>query len=317
MPVPVPDSLPAGLIGYLADKGRQAVFLDFVRAEATDPRATQLGGLPYIPQGEGWPSCPGCGRPLHHLFQLNFQQAGLPVMGEVALLAFFYCVDCAPVESEAQGWRVIARTDLTAPPAHLSPPAVPPQEAQSGLVVMLGGPGRPAVLRTGGDLPGSFYQELQPLFVGEPLPPEEAKYDRVITGKLLSPETGEQSDLWIPCTPGTDPTEIIAMLSERAVGELQIQPFIPRRDYTDAYRKFVDHLRGATFGPVISKIGGWLECCQEPWEIRCRCGAKKVHVATISAAPERIFAIGDSGALYLVACPQCDDGEIGWWVDYH
>lgn len=105
-------------------------------------------------------------------------------------------------------------------------------------------------------------------------------------------------------------------MSEHAIGELQIQPLTPRRDYTDAYLEFVDRLRGATPWPVVSKMGGWLEGCQDPREIRCRCGAKKVHVATISAAPERIFAIGDSGALYLVACPQCDDGGIGWWVDW-
>lgn len=61
---------------------------DFGRGTACDSR---YGGVPWLAQGESWPACQHCRRPLQLLLQLNL--AHLPEPEGTGLIQLFYCTN--------------------------------------------------------------------------------------------------------------------------------------------------------------------------------------------------------------------------------
>ena len=87
----------------------------------------------------------------------------------------------------------------------------------------------------------------------------------------------------------------------------------------DRYMAYLEDLRNIPGWHVRSKIGGWLECEQDPQYTRCRCGADLVHIATIKTDNYTPWVVGDIGAIYLAGCPDpgCGDGQdVYWWADW-
>ena len=58
------------------------------------PADSHFGGVPLLPVGEGWPVCPGCGRPMQLFVQLDLGALpeGAPVAGRrEGVLQLFHC----------------------------------------------------------------------------------------------------------------------------------------------------------------------------------------------------------------------------------
>jgi hypothetical protein len=95
--------------------------------------SSKFSGVPTLADGEEWPRCVGCKKPLQLFLQLNFADLPEELDGRFGdgLLQLFYCVnlDC---DAAAQGWEPFAeptvvrivrpaeqeRNDVTAPPNH-------------------------------------------------------------------------------------------------------------------------------------------------------------------------------------------------------
>lgn len=132
------DGLPDGL----ADKLRPLVRPGFVpQLEPNDPPGpvSKLAGRPWLLQGEPWPPCGRCGKPLQLLLQLDLATVpkGAPDYG-AGLLQLFYCTsrtpDCAkdcqahlPYADSVVLRRVDATLPGKTPPRDEASDALPPQ----------------------------------------------------------------------------------------------------------------------------------------------------------------------------------------------
>jgi hypothetical protein len=77
--------------------------------------ASKFGGTPYLPAGEEWPVCPGCGEPMQFFVQLDL--ASLPeelsFSHRAGLVQLFYCTGIEPpCEVEHAAWEPGARSVL-------------------------------------------------------------------------------------------------------------------------------------------------------------------------------------------------------------
>lgn len=240
---------------YLAGRMLKAVYLDFAPG-AERLLATKLGGAPFLPAAETYPSCPACGRPMHCLFQANFQEAGYRLVPGCDLLVFYFCFHCNPLNHEEPGWEIRTyREPEKLEPLAVQPPPLPDQQEVRGFIVPVTGACLTAAYRPGFDLPQRF---------------------------------------------------------DAGVAKQVARNHLARQRYTD----YLQELRG---GLAASKIGGWLECEQNPLYTACACGAELAHIVTISTGNCTPWVVGDIGSLYLAGCPApgCREGSsVCWWVDW-
>lgn len=103
-----------------------------------DPRATRIGGLPFLPDTSSWPNGKS-GKPLGFLAQINLGE--LPInpleLPNTGLLSFFYDIENQPwgFFEDAGGWRVYYSTfdstfQLTTQPMNFKQPILPPHGAR-------------------------------------------------------------------------------------------------------------------------------------------------------------------------------------------
>lgn len=310
----------------LLQRARTAAFLEFTPAEADeDPLVTKLAGQPYLPVGEPWPTCDHCGRPMHHLFQINFAEAGFPALTGVTLLTFFYCIGCSPEDYTQPGWTIRLRKDVDAPAAHHLLPAVPPQVAQLLPIVLRENRPQTATTRIGPDLPNEYDPEVRRV-VGQieadspfayAAPFGVTHYFRA----RVRMEAEEAVELTVPMTYApADPEEWARQtFADYQVEHVEIHPVLrPRNpDPWHEYQHYLDELDGSKDRPV-SKIGGWLHEIQDPRFSRCECGQPLEHIVTIRTNNDTPYVIGDVGAIYLTGCPSpdCQHGGLHWWVGW-
>lgn len=72
---------------------RRPAWRPVAQQRAADPPASKYGGLPWLVEGDSWPVCRACGRPMHFFFQLNLHQAPAELREQYGqeLIQFFYC----------------------------------------------------------------------------------------------------------------------------------------------------------------------------------------------------------------------------------
>ncbi len=328
-PAVVRPRIRAALDRHLTERARLAVYLTFRPDPSDDPRATKLTGVPYMRKGEAWPVCDRCGRPLHHLFQVNFATAGLPALEGVDLLTFFYCIGCSPEDHTEPGWTVWLRpsTDQPAIRPELSP--VPPQADQPLPIILLSSAPQTATVRPGPDLPAPFdpaLRELMASLTGDRRWADALEYGctRYARIGLVSRETGEQSELILPMTPAPSPFEQSPpppdLFPNHHLLYLEIHPIPqPRRPMKDPWRGYDAYMRRLHNAEhPISKIGGWVYGTQDPRYTHCACGEPLEHILTIGTTNETPFVVGDLGGIYLAGCPSptCTQNHLVWWVDW-
>lgn len=89
---------PSHLLGL-----RRSAWLPVVEALPGLPTASKFGGIPYLRDGESWPTCQHCGEPMPLFLQLNLAELPAALRGEFGdgLLQLFYCTNGdASCESE-------------------------------------------------------------------------------------------------------------------------------------------------------------------------------------------------------------------------
>jgi hypothetical protein len=116
------------LLGKLAPH-RRAAWLPVVRAEENRPHASRYGGAPWLAQGEAWPECPLCKRPMQLFIQLaadDVPEAARNLFGD-GLVQLFYCAWrdtlCA---TGSDAWEPFATTVLARRVQPSGEEAVPP-----------------------------------------------------------------------------------------------------------------------------------------------------------------------------------------------
>ncbi|WP_218827537.1 DUF1963 domain-containing protein [Rubricoccus marinus] len=104
-------------------------------AEMGPADASSFSGLAWIPEGETWPECPNCGRPLQLLAQLNTADLPEPTRAQAGtgLIQAFYCTNADPkCDVDLEGWapfsdaHVVRRVVPSGVPALSSPPEAIP-----------------------------------------------------------------------------------------------------------------------------------------------------------------------------------------------
>lgn len=97
------------------------------------PDASSFSGLAWIPEGEAWPVCPTCGKPMQLFVQLNPADLPEPVRERVGegLIQFFYCTTLEPMcDIDLEGWapfskaHVARRVTLEGTPSLAAPPQI-------------------------------------------------------------------------------------------------------------------------------------------------------------------------------------------------
>jgi uncharacterized protein YwqG len=86
------------------------------------PGRSQIGGLPLLRRGEGWPICAHCGKGYELFLQLDSRDLPYEAQWVGGVLQVFYCTRCA---GEIDGWapfsqahlvRVVSSGELVPPP---------------------------------------------------------------------------------------------------------------------------------------------------------------------------------------------------------
>jgi uncharacterized protein YwqG len=71
--------------------------------------ASKFGGVPYLEQGEVWPTCPICHQSLSFICQIDLRDTVFKELVGFDLFSFFYCWNCFPQDdspSNAGAWLV-------------------------------------------------------------------------------------------------------------------------------------------------------------------------------------------------------------------
>ena len=80
-----------------------------------EPQASKFSGRAALPEGESWPVCPSCNRPMQLFLQLNAADLprGFTAPWGKGLLQFFYCTTSDPhCEVDCDAWAPFARSTL-------------------------------------------------------------------------------------------------------------------------------------------------------------------------------------------------------------
>jgi uncharacterized protein YwqG len=86
------------------------------------PLDSHLAGPPFWPDGEPWPVCGQCDRPLAFIGQVRLDGEGSPRIGDAELLTFHYCLECfAYGPEQASAYRLRLYKDVAATPLAKAP----------------------------------------------------------------------------------------------------------------------------------------------------------------------------------------------------
>lgn len=82
------------------------------------PLASKYAGVPYLAEGESWPLCASCHRPLEFFLQLNLAELPMEVqtMYGTGLLQLFYCMQAGIMgdgQCRCEGYEYFAECHLT------------------------------------------------------------------------------------------------------------------------------------------------------------------------------------------------------------
>jgi len=89
----MPHTIPDAVIPHR----RTAYRPDVVEGD-DDPKASKLGGTPWLPEGTTHPVCPNCNHPMPLLLQLDVATLPDPARyGGTGLLQLFYCTNAEPL----------------------------------------------------------------------------------------------------------------------------------------------------------------------------------------------------------------------------
>ena len=105
------ESLPTAFRDLLRPHVRVAFVPEVEAGETLEP-SSKIGGVPWLPEGESWPTCPNCDKAMQLLLQLDLQ--GLPVGARDygrGLAQLFYCTNDEPLcEVDCEAWLPFARS---------------------------------------------------------------------------------------------------------------------------------------------------------------------------------------------------------------
>jgi hypothetical protein len=77
--------------------------------------ASKFSGIPYLAEGEKWPTCPNCGNPIQALRAIEFRRTSGRVRKALGdgLLQFFYCTNGEPMcEVDCQAWGPYSKSTV-------------------------------------------------------------------------------------------------------------------------------------------------------------------------------------------------------------
>ena len=124
------DDVAASLIEQLR-ASRRTAWLPVTEAGDGPATASKFSGIPWLVEGESWPVCPRCEKPMALFLQLNLGSLPDELGGElgVGLLQMFYCVSRSECATRGDGcgepfspYQVLRRIDLyTGGPSPASP----------------------------------------------------------------------------------------------------------------------------------------------------------------------------------------------------
>lgn len=80
-----------------------------------EPAASKFSGTPFLAEGQTWPACPNCGKPMQLFLQLNLDKLPDPARGEFGkgILQMFYCTSVNPLcEDQCEAYFPFAKSAL-------------------------------------------------------------------------------------------------------------------------------------------------------------------------------------------------------------
>jgi uncharacterized protein YwqG len=135
------------MFGYIPPKMqrvRRTTWIPTVRQGDSAPHASKFAGTPWLAQGEAWPECDNCGKPMPLFLQLNLDT--LPEALEKkygsGLLQLFYCTNAEPCcEAECDAFFAFTSAKLVrviqpaGEPQHVK---LPPEAARFPALEIIG-----------------------------------------------------------------------------------------------------------------------------------------------------------------------------------
>jgi hypothetical protein len=98
-----PDRIRAELYRLTQMLASPAVKLSLIKSSAASHQlSTRFGGMPYLEQGEEWPSCKSCQKPLGFLFQIDASQDLKPAIDGAGLFSVYACGGSSHIRQSPQ-----------------------------------------------------------------------------------------------------------------------------------------------------------------------------------------------------------------------
>jgi uncharacterized protein YwqG len=109
---------------------RRTAWKPVVKAGRGAPAASRIGGLPWLAEGEAWPTCGRCKGPMRFFAQINLDDLPKAAQGRYGpgLLQAFFCIvdDCIHGQEGAEPFskcRLLRIVDADGPGADVEPPS--------------------------------------------------------------------------------------------------------------------------------------------------------------------------------------------------
>ena len=85
---------------------RRSAWMPLVEEGDAGLAASKLGGMPWLAEGEAWPTCGSCGEKMRLLLQLDLRTIPPEIREQVGngLLQLFYCIENAEGKCVADAW---------------------------------------------------------------------------------------------------------------------------------------------------------------------------------------------------------------------